>query len=593
MLPLDPLWTFRRAWSQRHIKRVTIACVGSSTTHGTGATTLERAWVNHLARRLGSRSRTYLPHHPGWTTVGAVAPVEGGLSLRSVQLAPGASLTRSTTSCNVLQVLYRKRGGAFTVSVDGSAVTTMYPPATSGEHYDGIAVVGSLPLGAHTVTITASGATPVTISGLCVVDTTHENGVDVVNAGLGGTYSASYSTPALAMRAHNHALGAHDPELLIMMIGSNDYALGTDPGIYHDRMRAAVLAARSACPRDMPVLLVHGHKRFDVTPVHPWDDYGSALYDVAQVLPDVGFLDLSGHFAVTPASDTAGLVSADGVHLSDAGHAWVGDLIGNELLSPGAWPPPSDSPVTDPSQEPSLLPGLVAAWDNTGLTGEAGDEVDWTPHLGTETAALTAPPGRRATLRLAGPAGRPTVVTTSTGRCLQTGPWSTPVTGPLTILAVVRPGAAALNAGSPPGVLFSGRSGRYTALNIAGDNLAQLFIGDTAGPGVATAYFGTGRWKVVALVVDGTTVSLLGHDNDPQVATVTPGGAYGLGGFTIGGNSGMAANIDAEWAEILVFGRALTATEIGTSIRHLARKHALDGSGRTSTSDIGNQLIAN
>lgn len=576
------LWAFRRAWARRHIERVTVACVGSSTTHGTGATALERTWVNHLARRLGSQSRNYLPHHPGWAAAGTTTPVEGGLSLQSVQLVPGASLTRAVGACNVVQVLYRKRGGAFTVAIDGSTVTTVTPPATSGEHYDGVATVGPLSLGIHTVTITASGTAPVTVSGVRTFDTTHENGVDVLNAGLGGTHSASYSMPTLAMRTHNHALAAHDPALLIMMVGSNDYALGVDPAVYHARMRAAVLAARSGCPRDMPVMLVHGHRRFDVTSVHPWNDYASALRDVAEGLPDVGLLDLSGHFAVSQTADTADLVGADGVHLTDAGHAWVGDLIGDELLTPAGWAPSSGSPGTDPADDPSLLPGLVSAWDNSELEGNLGDEVDWAPFLGVENAVLTAPPGRRATLRPGGLAGLPTVVTTASGRCLQTAPWTAPVTGPLTILAVVKPEAAAVNAGSPSGVLFSGRSGRYTALNIAGDNLAQLFVGDTTGPGVVSAYFGTGRWKVMAFVVDGITASLLGHGVGPQIATMTPGAAYGLGGFTIGGNSGLAANIDAQWAEILVFDRALTGAEIAISIRYLARKHALDGAGRTS-----------
>lgn len=579
MLSSQWLWSFRRAWSRRHVERLTIACIGSSTTHGTGATTLERAWVNHLARRLGSASRTYLAHHPGWTYTGTPATLdaEGGLSTLSRQLAPGMTMSRQLGRCNAVKVLHRQRGGQFLVQVDGNTVAVVNPPATVGDRFDGVLTVTGLPLVDHTLTIVANGPAPTVISGAVAVDTIHESGVDVLNAGLGGTHSAVYAMPALGMRGHNRALAAHDPALLVFMVGSNDYALGVDPEIYRQRMHAAVLAARSSCPRDMPVLLVHGHRRFDVAnPLHPWPEYGAALAAVADAVPDAAFLDLGAHFPVSQAADTTDLISADAVHLTDAGHAWVGDLIADELLTPVGPARLSDYPA--PLDDPATLPGLVAAWDNADLAGDNGDEVEWSPRAATEPAPLTAPVGARATLRLRGLAERPTVVT-SVGRCLQTAPWSVPVTGPLTILAVVKPGTPPPTAS---GILFSGRSGRYTALNMIGDNLAQFFVGNTAPPGVSTAYFGTGRWKVVALVVDGGTVSLLGHGMAPQVSIVTPGASYGLGGLTIGGNSGMAMNIDAEFAELLVFDRALSGAEVETALDALARKHALDGAGRTT-----------
>lgn len=572
-------WAWRRAFSRRHTEVSTVVCVGSSTTHGMGATTLERTWVNHLARRFGSTSRTFLTTHPGWVVTGTMTPVEAGLSMQSRELAPGAVLSRQVGVCNAVQVIHRRRGGSFTVAVDGQVRATETPTATSGDRYDGVLTITGLPLTAHTVTISVTGTAPVTISGVRVVDTTHESGLSLVSAGLGGSHSAMYATPDLRMRSHSRAVASLDPSLLIFMVGSNDYASQIHPDDYRDNMRAAVQAARAACDRDVPVLLVHGHRRYHPAPAaHAWRDYGNALTAVADGLPDVGFLDLSVHFPVAQWVDTTDLVGADGVHLTDAGHAWTGDLIADALLEPSG--PARLSPYPEPLADPADLPGLVAAWDHTTLTGNVGDEVDWSPRAGRETAVLTGPAGRRATLLPDVLAGRPVVVTTAAGRCLQTGPWVAPVIGPLTIMAVVNPGAVPDGAAS--GILFSGRSGRYTALNLIGDNLVQTYIGGTAPPSVSTHYFGTDRWKVLALTVDNDgTVRLHEHGRDAQTTMVTPGASHGLGGFTIGGNSGMAANLGAMFAEMLVFDRALTGVEMEDALASLARKHALDGAGRT------------
>jgi lysophospholipase L1-like esterase len=564
---------------------VTVACIGSSTTHGTGALSLDRGWTSHLSRRLGGQTLTALTHHPGWTTVGGSIEVEGGLSTRSRRLDPGATLTRTTTPCTAVQVLYRQLGGAFAVEIDGSQVRTVTPPAVTGDHYAGVLTIDGLPRAPHTLTLRAIGTTPTTISAVREIDGTAGAGVHVLNAAYAGTSSVTYSARTPGMRGHNRAVGAQDPALLIFMVGSNDYAAQVDPALYAEQMRAAVLAARAACPRRPSVLLVQSFKRFDVAdPTHPWDAYGSALYDLAAALPDADYLDLSGHYPAEVESDDTKLISVDRIHQNDAGHAWMGDLVADHLLAPVPTAPWSDfGPLPDP--DPATLPGLISAWNTGGLTSvPEGGETDWAPYAGTETASLTAPTGRRALVRRRGLAGRPTVVTQagSPGRCLQTGAWSKTYDGPLTVLMVVKPSAASPH--TQGGVLFSGRAEKYLGLSLAGDNLAQLLVGGVAAPHTVTGYLGTSSWKVLAVTHDSGAVALATDDGSKTVSApgTAPGPDYGLSGFTIGGNTGMSSTLDADFAEVLVFDRALSPVETEQALRFLARKYRLDGYRRTS-----------
>ncbi|NUT90856.1 MAG: hypothetical protein HOY78_02385 [Saccharothrix sp.] len=564
---------------------MTIACIGSSTTHGTGALSLDRGWTSQLSRRLDGQSLTVFTHHPGWTTVGGSVEVDGGLSTRSRRLDPQTGMMRTTTPCTGIQVFYRQLGGAFTIEVDGVMVGTVSPPAITGDHYAGVATIEGLSRTPHALVVRATGNTPTTISAVRELTGSPKSGVHVLNAAYAGTSSVTYSARTPGMRGNNRAIGAQDPSLLIFMVGSNDYASQVDPALYAEQMRAAVLATRAACPRRPPVLLVQSFKRFDVVdPTHPWDAYGDALYDLAAALPDVDYLDLSGHYPAEAESDDTKLISVDRIHQNDAGHAWMGDLVADHLLTPEPTAPWSDFGAL-PDPDPATLPGLISAWNTSGLTSvPEGSETDWAPYAGAETASLTAPTGRRALVRRRGLAGRPTVVTQagSPGRCLQTGAWSKTYDGPLTVLMVVKPSAASPH--TQGGVLFSGRTEKYLGLSMAGDNLAQLLVGGVAPPHTVTGYLGTGSWKVLAVTHDSGAVTMATDDGAKTVSApgTAPGADYGLSGLTIGGNTGMSSTLDADFAEVMVFDRALSPVETGQALRFLARKYRLDGYRRTS-----------
>lgn len=570
---------YRIALSRSDTSPATVVFIGSSTTAGTGTTpetnmVTRAARILHHAHGTGLPGCSYLADHPGWSTTGTLTPVQAGLSQQGRRLSPGATMTRTVPPCRAITVPYKQGAGsgAFRITVDGGTPVVVTPDSTGTvERYDGLHTIADLAPTAHTVTITADGTA--TISGLIAHDTT---GPRVVNAGRPGSTSQHYADTTLAMRTHNRAVATLRPTLAVWTMGSNDYALDVPPATYKANMRAAIQRLRAACETRHGVVLVHSYRRLDVlTPAHPWSAYGQALQELAGGLDDVSFLDASAPWPVSQRADTDDLIGADAIHLTGSGYAWLGRLVAEHILGAADVPSTVGDPV---DTDPAGWSGLVAAWRSSDLSQADGSDVTWTPHAGVETSPLTAPAGRAATFTQSGVAGYPAVRTTSAGRYLQTGAWSTTYSGPLTVLAVVKAGSADV---TPHGNLWSGRSGVYAYVNTSGDN--QITAGAGTVTQTATAYCGHQSWKVMGVVYDGQSSVLHTHDSDPVGIPLTVGGSYGLPGLTLGSNSGGGANfINALYAEVLVFDRALTESEMVSATGWLARRYHLDGTGRTS-----------
>lgn len=570
---------FRTAMSWSDVTPTTVVCIGSSTTAGTG-TLPETNLVSRVARIVHHAHGdtlpgcSYLTDHPGWTTTGSITAVQAGLSQQSRRLAPGATMRRTVAACRAVTVAYRQGSGsgAFRIVVDNGPPVLITPdPTGSAERYDGVHTITGLAPTPHTVSITAEGTA--TVSGLIAHDAT---GPRFVNAGRPGSVSHHYSATAAAMRTHNRAIAAMRPSLVVWTLGSNDYTLNVPPAVFKENVRTAVQRLRAACETRHGVLLVHSYRRLDTqAPLHPWESYGQALAEVAAELDDTAYLDASAPWPVSQRADADDLICADAIHLTDRGYAWLARLVADRILYDTTIQSTAGDPV---GTDPAGWPGLVAAWRSSDLTQADGTEVAWTPYAGVETSPLTAPTGKAATLMSAAVAGYPAVRTTAAGRYLQTGAWSTTYTGPLTVLAVVKAGSAGV---SPYGNLWSGRSGVYAYANTSGDNLLTVGAGTISD--TATAYCGHQSWKALGVVYDGLSSVLHTHDSIPVPVPLAVGPSYGLPGFTLGANSGGGSNfVDALYAEVLVFDRALTPGEMTAATSWLARRYHLDGTGRTS-----------
>lgn len=153
------------------------------------------------------------------------------------------------------------------------------------------------------------------------------NGVQFYNTAVGGTHSGNY----LPTDKQN-AILALKPELILHMIGSNDWANGVAIATYKANVRARVVQFMNGTPAVQ--VLIHQQPRFDVTsPKIPWDQYGAALAEIAAEFPDrVVFLDLSERFeAMGPGADAFSLLHPDRIHLMDEGNRIMANMIADFL----------------------------------------------------------------------------------------------------------------------------------------------------------------------------------------------------------------------------------------------------------------------
>lgn len=156
------------------------------------------------------------------------------------------------------------------------------------------------------------------------------NGLQVVNAGIGGTTSANYLTPDSIAKIATLA-----PSVVFHMVGANDFAEDVAPTAYKASVQSAISRIDAQAPGPVLHVLVQSYQRFD-PPVldgtaFPWSDYGDALRSIAAGQPqNVVFIDLSDVFARAgvPSSDPFDLVSSDQIHPTQAG----ADMIAQQVL---------------------------------------------------------------------------------------------------------------------------------------------------------------------------------------------------------------------------------------------------------------------
>lgn len=588
---MTALHAVRRALSRRHIDTADIVCVGTSTTFGTGASSVDAGLVARLGQTLrgrlgaGTAGVHYLPTHPGWTRSGSWAHVGRDLGQASTSLTGGAWIERTVACCTGFRVLFRQGTSAatsFTVMIDGGTPQAVAVQAGNMASYDGTWTSAALPRGQHTIRITGPAAGVAEFGGLYAFDGDGMTGIRVWNGGTPAVTSAVWAPGAAGAASHWRRAGSLNPALLVMVVGSNDHATQMPPEVFEANIRGAIRYARLASGAPLPVLLVLPYRRPGAGAGTYWfSDYGQRMESIASDLPDVDYLDLSAHWPASHVSDADQLLCADGVHPSDRGHAWAAELIADHLLS-GIGAAPSSSAPPSSAPDPAALPGLVAAWRASDLAGADGDPVAaWQPYAGSETATLAqAASSRRPVLRQrrvgGGPAvefRQPTNPHSTSGAYLATPAWTTPVGGACTVVSVMRLDRQYGNA-------WSGVGSRLSMLILGGGDLA---MGMMSGASTNGGYVTVGhRWAVYAAVYNGA-VSRFWQTGWPTQSLDIPAHANsGLTGLTLAANAagGNTGNLDI--TELMVFDRALADTEVQGCLDVLARRYGIDGVGRTS-----------
>ena len=157
-------------------------------------------------------------------------------------------------------------------------------------------------------------------------------GVQTYSGAVGGTNSSNYLTPALVAK-----INTLRPDLITHMVGSNDWAANTVVATYKTRMRDWLTQLMAGTP-DTVHVLIHQQARWDtVGGTNTWAAYGVALAELAKEFPDkVLYLNLDQHYKPLgfPSADYYSLMTSDKIHMNDAGHAILADLIGDFIGAP-------------------------------------------------------------------------------------------------------------------------------------------------------------------------------------------------------------------------------------------------------------------
>lgn len=570
------LHAFRRRLARRHTEPVDILCVGTSTVFGTGASRVTAGFTARLGQALGARGIHYLPTHPGWTRSGMSANAGKDFGQASVALSDYAFLERTVTGTGV-KVLFRQGSQvapSFTVTIDD------VPHSVTVQHginsvYDGVWNSPPLAQGTHTVRITAPTGT-VELGGVYSYDGDEGSGVRVWCGGTPAVTSAAWVPHAAGAASHWRRAGSLNPGLLVFMVSSNDHASQVEPAVFKQNVRSAIEYFRLACAAP-PVLLVHTYQRLTGSSgAHAFHTYGRQLAELATEMDDVDYLDAGVHFPATQVADVDDLVGVDNIHPSDAGHAWLADIVADRLTGPLPTPP-STAAGAVPS-DPATWPGLVSAWRASDLP-DSERVTSWAPYAGSEAAPLTqATAERRPVVHARRVGDSPAVVFrqpagSTAGQYLATAAWSAPVS------AVTVVGVARLDRNF--GNVYSGISTAHLSMLILGGDMTMGMMSGTATNG---AYVTTGanRWAAYVAVYNGPESQFWQSGWPVQNLTIPVHASAGLSGLTLAANAagGNTGNLDV--AEILVFNRALTATEAQGCVDVLSRRYGIDRVGRTS-----------
>lgn len=335
-----------------------ILVVGDSVGEGTGASALDKRWIDRLQEKLRAlypvtgvpqAQPTYIPSYYSmdvpldwviWespeTTAGVTLIDDYGIGGRSVQLnAAGEKITFAGSGTKV-QVFYLKSdffAAEFEIRIDGGAPVTVdcYDLTAIG----GVAAAwtsGTLSAGSHTVEVAFKNTRPgnsAFILGAKFYDGDLGKGVHVWDGSHGGWTAYIHQMKNLT---HHQLI---DPDLLIVALGFND-AAAYGPGEFGAYLWDLVYDLRASAGWDVPTIIValYNPKAAEAGWQHGvWADYVQDMREAAEALPACDFLDLT---PIMPDTWTDPTLYADLVHPNDAGHELIASSI-TELIAGGSW----------------------------------------------------------------------------------------------------------------------------------------------------------------------------------------------------------------------------------------------------------------
>jgi hypothetical protein len=362
------------------------------------------------------------------------------------------------------------------------------------------------------------------------------------------------------------------------MIGSNDYSSQMAIATFTANVQSMIASCKSALSAaSLPpasYLVVGTYKRLDISsPAIPWSSYLSAMSAVAAADPaNVAFLDISSPYPTvnTSIGDPWDIIDTDSIHQTDRGHAMMADLLVQGLQTSIISSIAGSSVMSSsPGTDPTTLSNLIAQFRADSLSLSDGTSVaSWVPAAGVEAAAAAnGTPANQPVYHTNQISGKPAVVfTAASSQQLDTGAWGTARPVPNTVFVVGK-----LNA-SGTGNLFSGRNGVYNYMGTTtGTNVA-------IGAGAITEMSATitSGYHVFAAVYNGASSSIYVDSKTPITGTTGTGASASLPGLHLGSSStGGGSYLDGAIAELIVYNRALSTSEINGVLTWLGSKYGI------------------
>lgn len=340
-----PLRRFRQALSERKTRPVTICHLGDSITAGAGGGLDGRfasVFADELRRMYPTNGKTVggrgflsvTPNNYGPVT-GNATIVSGGTNAFSpdghmAAIAAGFAATW-TEEATGFDILYLKAtgAGAFSWAVDGGAATTV---SADGAYPNELSVVQirGLAEGSHQLTLTGLNTT-VRIAGVIAYFGDESSGFRQIVGGVGGTTTQYWTATATPTRWASY-LPVYQPDLFVIGLGTNDYYHPTahiSAAAYKANMEAIIAEIKNRSTIDPSIVLLTPAITNAVAPLDPWIDYKTALQSIAAADHDnIAVFDWGYPINPTAVATTAGgLIQADLVHPTAAGHEFIGKAL--------------------------------------------------------------------------------------------------------------------------------------------------------------------------------------------------------------------------------------------------------------------------
>jgi hypothetical protein len=564
--------------------------IGDSNTYGSAlsAATMSRLrWQALLAVDLqreyndaGVSGIYFMGWDGDWTKSGTITQTTAGLGANAAQVANGATLSRTVRADRF--TVYHQGGngsaGAYTVTIDGGAPTTITPSSGASTSHSVADQWASpqLTLGDHTIVITGAGASTI-IDGVYCHAGDYDKGLQSIN---GGRFGATVDGP-LTLHSFQR-IKALAPAGVTYQLVSNNFSLQSDLTAYKLRVSNFIERVLADVPNCVIVLLNTHPRGLGTAYAIPEQSYIDQLEALAAERPQNVFVVNTGPMfpqttqpaGVASSLDVWQAVNGDHVHMNGPGHQMVKTALFQDVFLP-RW-----RGAVMPAPE-IVLPTPVLRLDPATLSVQAdsSDVTSWAS-TGSDTSAAVSVATKRPTYQTNG--ASVDTVKFASGQYL-----SILMSSPLPTLTIITAHKA-----DPS---FTGRGAIYNGY-ATGQGFAQLdHLGSTTPPQMA---FGWGSlnqvpnagtptgatWLITALTFTPGDVRTYINQVNPASKRASLAAGSPVTGFTLGASANKSGSLfvgELGWME--VYSGALTQVQIAEILKPLAAKFNLNLGGETTT----------